>query len=362
MLSQVILFYYTFFGVGNGRWNNVNIVMTLTNLKYCFSGSLTITDFILLSLVILEYSCMLDTYLGEILNKIKKNIKQEQLMKYCTPTPTDIWLSPPKHLQFIGAQYTFYRHIFFTATAMQNCHGTRVLEFLMDYWTISNFMLKFPSTRKTQMFYLVLNYMGEYIHLLIKPVLNPRALSYLKILLQLTKTSLVTINHLKLIRSLKLNSCHFSQLCYTFTGHQLNAVYHVRLFTSIFCCLSATMAKNIGLYNWFRIFLGWLLTPSGIWRNYYAIYIRHDTKILCDLSLTQYYHTEESVRGFWQWYWFRRITCFVRSIHREQLWIEKKGNSHEEYSEEKLCFWHPALTRVFKNFQKIQELWNIWQS
>ena len=38
----------------------------------CFSGSLTITDFVLLSLVILEDSGMLDRNVGEILNNIEK--------------------------------------------------------------------------------------------------------------------------------------------------------------------------------------------------------------------------------------------------------------------------------------------------
>ena len=48
--------------------------MTLTDLNHCFSGSLTITVFVLLSLVILEHSCILDTYVGEIVNTIlKKN-------------------------------------------------------------------------------------------------------------------------------------------------------------------------------------------------------------------------------------------------------------------------------------------------
>ena len=48
--------------------------MTLTDLNHCFSGSLTITVFDLLSLVILEHSCILDTYVGEIVNTIlKKN-------------------------------------------------------------------------------------------------------------------------------------------------------------------------------------------------------------------------------------------------------------------------------------------------
>ena len=38
----------------------------------CFSGSLTITDFVLLSLVILEDLGMLDRNVGEILNNIQK--------------------------------------------------------------------------------------------------------------------------------------------------------------------------------------------------------------------------------------------------------------------------------------------------
>ena len=61
----------------------------------CFSGSLTITEFVLLSLVMLEdsgieYSGMLDINVSEILNNIKKNITQEHLMNYNVPTPTDI--------------------------------------------------------------------------------------------------------------------------------------------------------------------------------------------------------------------------------------------------------------------------------
>ena len=120
---------------------------------------------------------------------------------------------------------------------MQNCHGRTVLDFLMDYWTISNFMLKFHSTCKMQMFYLLLNYMGEYIHLLIKPVLNAITLSYLEI-----HVTAVTVNHWKLIRSVKPNCCRFSQLCYTFTGHKLNTVYYVSLFTSRLSCFGVTMA------------------------------------------------------------------------------------------------------------------------
>ena len=44
--------------------------MTPTDLKYHFSGSLTITEFVVLSLVILEDLCMLNRYVSEILNKI----------------------------------------------------------------------------------------------------------------------------------------------------------------------------------------------------------------------------------------------------------------------------------------------------
>ena len=47
------------------------------------------------------------------------------------------------------------------------------------------------------MFYMVLNYMGEYIHLLKKLVLNARALSCLEDHVQLTKTGAVTLNQLK---------------------------------------------------------------------------------------------------------------------------------------------------------------------
>ena len=69
--SNIVLL-HAFIFLGNGRWTNVNIVMTLKDLNYCLSASLTITEFVLLSMVILEDSCMLDTYFSEILNKIKK--------------------------------------------------------------------------------------------------------------------------------------------------------------------------------------------------------------------------------------------------------------------------------------------------
>ena len=64
--------------------------MTLADLIYCFSGSLKMTEFALLSLVIWEDSGMLDTYVGEIINKILKKMTQQQLMNYNAPTPTDI--------------------------------------------------------------------------------------------------------------------------------------------------------------------------------------------------------------------------------------------------------------------------------
>ena len=71
-------------------------------------------------------------------------------------------------------------------------------------------MLKYPPTRKRQMFYLLLNYMGEYIHLLIQPLLNARALSCLEVHVGLTKTGAVTVYHLKFLHSFEANSCGFS--------------------------------------------------------------------------------------------------------------------------------------------------------
>ena len=74
-------------------------------------------------------------------------------------------------------------------------------------------MVTFPPTGKRQMFYLVANNIGEYIQLLIKPVLNARALSCLEVHVQLTARGAVTVNDLKLLRSVKPNYCGFSQLC-----------------------------------------------------------------------------------------------------------------------------------------------------
>ena len=79
-------------------------MMRLTDLKYCFSGSLTITEFLLLSLVILEDSGMLERYFGDILNQNLKKIKQKQLMNYNALTSNDIYLSPLKHLELISLQ------------------------------------------------------------------------------------------------------------------------------------------------------------------------------------------------------------------------------------------------------------------
>ena len=44
--------------------------MTLTDFKHCSPGRLTITEFVLLSLIILEDSGMLDTYVCEIVNQV----------------------------------------------------------------------------------------------------------------------------------------------------------------------------------------------------------------------------------------------------------------------------------------------------
>ena len=54
--------------------------------------------------------------------------------------------------------------------------------------------------------------MGEYIHLLIQPLLNARALSCLEVHVELTKAAPVTVNHLKLLYSVKGNYYGFSQL------------------------------------------------------------------------------------------------------------------------------------------------------
>ena len=35
---------------------------------------------------------------------------------------------------------------------MLDCDGRTVLEFLMDYWTVSNVIVKFPPTAKKQIF------------------------------------------------------------------------------------------------------------------------------------------------------------------------------------------------------------------
>ena len=56
-----------FYSFSIADYNNGNDII---DFKYCFPGRLTITEFVLLSLVMLEDSDMLDTYVGEILNNI----------------------------------------------------------------------------------------------------------------------------------------------------------------------------------------------------------------------------------------------------------------------------------------------------
>ena len=70
--SSIILLLYCFSPFSIADFNNANDIITFIDLKYCFQGKLTITEFVLLSLVMLEDSGMLDTYVGEILNKTKK--------------------------------------------------------------------------------------------------------------------------------------------------------------------------------------------------------------------------------------------------------------------------------------------------
>ena len=197
---------------------------------------------------------------------------------------------------------------------MQICHGQTVLDFLMHYWTIPNFMLKVHSTRKRQKFYLLLNYMGEYIHLLIKPVLNARALSYLEIHVQLTKIGAVTVNHLKLTRS--IGSIHFPGGCW----HPL--AYHIII-------MQFTM-----------VMIGRLLLILHL----------HNITIQNSAYVDSNSYTDS------------RITCFVRSIKREHFSIQKKGQRYEECSWEKRCFWHTEIRRFFQDVQKLQEVWKIWHS
>ena len=104
---------------------------------------------------------------------------------------------------------------------MQNYHGRTVLDFLIDYWTLSKSMHKLGPTSKRQIFHMVLNNIGEYIQLLIKRVLNARALSCMEVHVHLTKMDDATVNDVKLLRSVKPNSCGFSQLCTS----TINSVY-----------------------------------------------------------------------------------------------------------------------------------------
>ena len=67
--SNILLLVFLF---SSADYNNGNAIITLIDLNYCFPGRLTITEFVLLSLVMLEDSDMLDTYVGELLNKMKK--------------------------------------------------------------------------------------------------------------------------------------------------------------------------------------------------------------------------------------------------------------------------------------------------
>ena len=70
--SSNILFTILFCSFSIADNHNGNGIITLIDFKYCIPGRLTITEFVLLSLVMLEDSGMLDTYVGELLNKTKK--------------------------------------------------------------------------------------------------------------------------------------------------------------------------------------------------------------------------------------------------------------------------------------------------
>ena len=68
--------------------------------------------------------------------------------------------------------------------------------------------------------------MGEYMHLLIQPLLNARDLSCLEVHVELTKTGAVTVYHLKLLHSVKANSCGFSQP-FTNTVQSVPYIFHM---------------------------------------------------------------------------------------------------------------------------------------
>ena len=55
-----------------------------------------------------------------------------------------------------------------------------------------------------------------------------------------------------------------------------------------------------------------------------------------------------------------RVLSEALSVRSDQL--IKKWHSHEEYSEQKWCFSHPAIRRVIPDFEKVQGVLNIWQS
>ena len=65
--NNIFLLLFAFFSIVH--CNNVTVSI---DVSYYISGSMTMTEFVLLALVMLEDSGMLDTYVGEILNKTKK--------------------------------------------------------------------------------------------------------------------------------------------------------------------------------------------------------------------------------------------------------------------------------------------------
>ena len=195
-----------------------------------------------------------------------------------------------------------------------------------------------------------------------KPVLNARALSCVEVHVQLTKTSAVTVNHLKLIRSVKANSFHFSQLCYTFTGHQLNVVYYVSLFTSRFSSLGATMA-TIYVYA-----IGSVYFRGACWHPlaYDVIIMQFTVVMIRRLILIFHLHSitiQNSAYLDSNSYIDSDVSCVLSEASSVIIFqLRRKGQRYKECSGQKRCFWHTSIRRIIQDVQKLQEVWKIWQS
>ena len=192
--------------------------------------------------------------------------------------------------------------------------------------------------------------------------MNARVLSSLEVHVQLTKTSAVAVNHLKLICLVRPNFCPLSQLFYTFTGHKLKTVYYLRLFTSRLGCLGVTMA-TIYVYAIHSVYF-----PCGCWwpLPYDIIIMQFTVVMIRRLFLTVHLHNitiQKSAYEDSDSDSDSDVSCVLSEVSSVSSYLlRKKGHNHEEYSEEKWCFWQAEIRIFFQDFQKLQEVWNIWQS